>query len=217
MAEARAPAHQFEEAVQQREAATLGMWVFLLTEVMLFGGLFTGYSVYRSIYPETFAAASRQLDFLLGTINTAVLIASSFTMAMAVHAAAQRRRSPLGVVSYLALTAALGVVFLAVKGYEYAQKAHEGHLPGAGFHWHGPRPGPARLFFGFYFMMTGLHAFHLLVGVSLVAGTAVLYGIGRLPESRENKIEVVGLYWHLIDIIWIFLYPLLYLIDRSPG
>lgn len=211
----RAAAHHFETADQQRHAVTLGMWVFLLTEIMLFGGLFTGYAFYRTLYPETFAEASHHLHFWLGTLNTVVLITSSLTMVLAVRSVetSDGRSRNRKVAFFLALTLLLGFAFLAIKAREYSLEIEEGFLPTGGFRWPGEHEGRAALFFGFYWVMTGLHAFHMIVGISLVAVVASLTWTGRLPEPVENKIEITGLYWHLIDVIWIFIYPLLYLIE----
>src|SRR5262245_9962455 len=154
-------AHHFDNLAQQKEAATLGMWVFLVTEVLFFGGLFAAYSIYRNWYPEAFAASSHTLDITLGTINTAVLITSSLTMALAVHAAQLGERTRL--MLFLVLTMLLGVVFLGIKGVEYAQKFTEHHVPGASFHFEEALLARhAQVFFSLYFVMTGLHALHMI-------------------------------------------------------
>lgn len=215
MAEAGAHvAEQFETRRQQRESATLGMWVFINTEVMIFGGLFLGYFVYRSLYPDAFGAASKHLDLALGTVNTAILLTSSFTMALAVHAAEARARR--SVQAFLAATAALGAVFLAIKGYEYHKEFAENLAPflGQPFQWPGNDPGRAELFFNLYFAMTGLHALHLAGGIMLVAWLMVYAGRRRDRAAVDRRVENVGLYWHLIDVVWVLLYPTLYLIDR---
>ena len=207
-----ATAHHFDTAAQQREAASLGMWVFLVTEVMFFGGLFLAYVVYRGAYPHAFAAASRELDIVLGTTNTAVLIASSLTMALAVRAAQLGRRLPL--MAFLVLTMALGSAFLGIKMYEYHHKFVEGLFPGAAFRFHGPEAAHAQIFFCLYFAMTGLHALHMIVGLGVLAVMLVLGARGRFGPSYDNPVECSGLYWHFVDIVWIFLFPLLYLIGR---
>jgi cytochrome c oxidase subunit 3 len=207
-------AAQFETQRQQRQASTLGMWVFLNTEVMIFGGLFLAYFVYRALYPETFAAASKHLDLMLATFNTAVLLTSSLTIALAVHAAGTGSWRAMR--ALLAATAALGAVFLAIKGYEYAKEFAENLAPflRQPFHWPGAEPGQAELFFNLYFLMTGLHALHLVGGISLVTWL-IVRPIGRGGgAAMERLAENVGLYWHLIDVVWVFLYPTLYLIDR---
>jgi len=203
-------AHHFEDAAQQREASSLGMWVFLVTEVMFFGGLFTVYAVYRALYPAAFQAASHHLDVLLGTFNTAVLIGSSLTMALAVWASQTgRRRATMG---FLLATMALGTVFLGVKAVEYAHKFAEHHVPGPSFHWEGPLAGPAQLFYSLYFAMTGLHALHMIIGIPIILGLAVYAWKGRYGPEWSTPVELTGLYWHFVDIVWIFLFPFLYLI-----
>jgi cytochrome c oxidase subunit 3 len=207
-------AHQFDDAQQQTDASRLGMWAFLATEVMFFGGLFTGYTVYRSRFPQAFMAGSETLDVVLGTVNTAVLITSSLTMAFAVHSAAHRQRKRL--LGFLGLTMLLGTIFLGIKGVEYAQKFHEGHVPGRHFHFESElaNPNNVELFFSFYFAMTGLHAIHMIIGISLIAILgAWVYFRAREPVNA-NVFEMLGLYWHLVDIVWIFLFPLLYLVGR---
>jgi len=204
--------HHFDDLAQQHEAATLGMWVFLGTEVLFFGGLFTAYLLYRIWYPETFGAASRTLDITLGTVNTLVLITSSLTMALAVHAAATNDRRKL--MMFLVLTMVLGTIFLGIKGVEYAQKFEEHHVPGLGFHFEGPAPERANLFFSLYFAMTGLHAAHMIIGLGLMTVMLVMAKMRKFTASWYTPVEMSGLYWHFVDIIWIFLFPLLYLVDR---
>jgi len=213
LAESRAAAaHQFDDLAQQHEADTLGMWAFLLTEVMLFGGLFLGYAVYRWSFPEAFAEASHHLDVWLGSINTAVLIGSSLTMALAVHSAQTNDRR--GLTRFLLLTILLGLVFLGIKGTEYLHKFEEHLVPGASFAYPGPHARHAQLFFSFYFGMTGLHAFHMLVGIGLLAVLAWRARRGRFSADYYAPVELIGLYWHFVDIVWIFLFPLLYLLGR---
>ena len=191
----------FNTLEQEHEAAQLGMWIFLATEVMLFGGLFTAYTVYRTLYPEGFAEGSRQLDVTLATINTVVLIVSSGVMALAVSRARSDHRRPARL---LAMTALLGVVFLAVKAVEYQHHLADGLVPGPGWHYVGQRASEVQLFMLAYFSMTGLHAVHLAVAIGLVVWTAI-----RRP--RATAVELTGLYWHFVDMIWVFLLPLLYL------
>ena len=205
-------AHQFEDMEQQKEVATLGMWAFLITEIMFFGGLFGTYTVYRSMFPDGFAAASHELDVTLGTINTVVLIISSLTMALAVHAAqtSQKQR----IVLFLILTMVLGAVFLGIKAFEYHHKYVENHIPGAAFEFAGPHQDSAEIFYSLYFAMTGLHAAHMLIGFGLM-----LYILFQTWKDRYSKeyfapVEMAGLYWHFVDIVWIFLFPLLYLLGR---
>lgn len=205
-------AHQFDDAAQQRTASTLGMWVFLVTEVMMFGGLFTAYALYRSMYPEAFAAASHHLDATLGAANTLVLLGSSLTMALAVHAAQHGRRA--GTVLGLLATIALGSVFLGVKAYEYAHKFEENLVPGPYFQFAGPEATHAELFFSLYFAMTGLHALHMVIGVAVLGTLAWMAARKRFTADYHTPVEIGGLYWHFVDIVWIYLFPLLYLLGR---
>lgn len=206
-----AVAHHFDDAEQQRDAATLGMWVFIAQEVMFFGGALTAYIFYRSWYPEAFAHASRELDVRLGTVNTAVLIASSLTMALAVHGAQIGRRAQQ--LRGLALTMLFGAVFLGIKSYEYAHKFHEGLVPGPHFVYHGDAK-EAQLFFSVYFALTGLHALHMIIGLGILTVLFVMAQRGRFGPAYHTPLELTGLYWHFVDIVWIFLFPLLYLIGR---
>ncbi len=205
-------AHHFDDAEQQREAVTLGMWAFLVTEIMFFGGLFADYTVYRSAYFEAFAEGSRHLDLVLGTVNTAILIGSSLSMALAVQAAQRGRRQAQ--VRFLVLTILLGLAFLGIKAVEYGHKFEQHLVPGRFFTWPGPLASNVQLFFSFYFAMTGMHALHMVIGIGLLTWLAVQAGRGRFGPAYYNPMEVSGLYWHFVDIVWIFLFPLLYLIDR---
>lgn len=211
MTEHAVVAHHFEELEQQREASLLGMWTFLATEVLFFGGLFAVYMVYRATYPEAFIAGSHHLDVVLGTINTWVLLTSSLTVALAVHyAQLQRRREPAGL---LVLTLLFGLAFLAIKGFEYYHKFEENLIPGANFQWTEGDAGPAQLFFSLYFVMTGLHSIHMIIGIAVAAVMAWLAWRGHYVADYM-PVELFGLYWHFVDIVWIFLFPLLYLISR---
>ena len=206
-------AQQFDDYEQQQEASTLGMWVFLATEILFFGGLFLGYTVYRGMYPAVYGEASRRLDIVFGTINTGVLLCSSLTMAMAVHAAQLGKRKLL--VLFLILTMLLGATFLGIKFYEYYQKYQENLIPGSGFEWKGADATHASLFFIFYFVMTGMHAVHMIIGIGLMAILVVLMWRGKFNAIYYSPIELGGLYWHFVDIVWVFLFPLLYLVERS--
>jgi cytochrome c oxidase subunit 3 len=205
-------AHHFDSLEQQRDATTLGMWVFLTTEVLFFGGLFMVYAVYRSWYPEAFAAASHSLDVVLGTVNTAVLITSSLTMALAVHAAQTGRRGLL--MTFLVLTMMLGATFLGIKSVEYYHKFAEHHVPGPGFQFEKEYFRHAQLFFSLYFVMTGLHALHMIIGVGIMLWMFWWSWRGTITAEYSSPIEISGLYWHFVDIVWIFLFPLLYLLGR---
>ncbi len=213
MAETAVPlAHQFDDLEQQHEAGWLGMWIFLATEIMFFGGMFTGYAVYRSAYGGAFADASRKLEVELGGTNTLVLICSSLTMALAVRAAQVGRRKNL--VGFLLATMALGLTFLGIKGIEYAHKFEHHLVPGSAFLYADPYARTAQVFFSFYFAMTGMHALHMVIGVGLLAALAIRARRGAFTPQHHAAVELTGLYWHFVDIIWIFLFPLLYLIDR---
>jgi len=205
-------AHHFDDLDQQREAATLGMWVFLVTEVLFFGGLFVTYLVYRSWYPEAFAEASHHLDVVLGTINTVVLITSSLTMALSVHAAQTNRRQL--VLLFLVVTMALGATFLGIKGVEYFHKFEERLIPGPSFEFEAQYFRHAQLFLSLYFVMTGLHALHMVIGLGIMTWMLVWTWNGTITDTYHSPIEISGLYWHFVDIVWIFLFPLLYLIGR---
>jgi cytochrome c oxidase subunit 3 len=191
------------------------MWVFLITEIMFFGGLFLAYTVYRKLYSPVFGVASSSLNVYIGAANTVVLLCSSYTMVLAVRAAQLGRRNTI--IVFLILTLLLGGVFLGVKAYEWNEKFQEHHVPGPGFHFErlsAGLQGRAQLFFSLYFAMTGLHALHMVVGVALLSVLVLQTYNGRYSAEYMTPIDVVGLYWHFVDIIWIFLYPLLYLIDR---
>ncbi len=205
-------AHHFDNLAQQGEASTLGMWVFLVTEVLFFGGLFLVYLVYRSTYPEAFIAGSHELDVLLGGINTAVLITSSLTMALAVHAAQTGHRRTLMI--FLVVTMVLGAAFLGIKSVEYYHKFVEHHVPGPGFQFEEEYIRHAQLFFSLYFIMTGLHALHMIIGLGIMTWMLWWSWRGIITAEYYSPIEISGLYWHFVDIVWIFLFPLLYLLGR---
>ena len=205
-------AHQFEDLAQQREVASLGMWLFLVTEVLFFGGLFLVYSVYRGWYPAAFATSSHELIVWAGTLNTVVLITSSLTMALAVHAAQTGERRLL--MMLLVATMALGCVFLGIKAFEYYTEFTEGHLPGPGFRFEPEHFQHAQIFFSLYFLMTGLHALHMIIGLGIMSVMWWWSYRGIITAEYYAPIEVSGLYWHFVDIVWIFLFPLLYLIGR---
>jgi cytochrome c oxidase subunit 3 len=205
-------AHHFDDLDQQREASVLGLWLFLVTEVLFFGGLFAVYSVYRGWYPEAFARSSHELVVWAGTTNTVVLITSSLTMALAVHAAQLGQRRAL--MWFLAITMLLGAAFLGIKAFEYYTEFVERHIPGAGFVFEEEYARPAQIFFSLYFVMTGLHALHMIIGLGLMAVMFVWAWRGIVTRDYWSPIEVSGLYWHFVDIVWIFLFPLLYLIGR---
>jgi cytochrome c oxidase subunit 3 len=207
---------------QQKNTASLGMWLFLVTEIMFFGGLFCAYLIYRLMHFNAFAAASQQLSIGLGAFNTAVLLVSSVTVVLAVYAAQKGKRNQL--VIYLVLTVLLGLTFLGVKAIEYKEKFERHEVPGATFAFDKPfddngkpvpvNPKEAELFFSLYFAMTGMHALHMIIGCGLFSVLAILAWKGHYSPGYYTPIENAGLYWHLVDIIWIYLFPLLYLINR---
>ena len=204
--------HHFADLSAQKEASQLGMWAFLVTEVLFFGGLFTAYVVYRALYTAAFVGASNLLDIRLGGFNTAVRILSSLTMAMAVWAASQGRRNLI--ILFLVLTIALGSVFLGVKVVEYKQKFEHHEVPGRHYVVPEGLPRQSEMFFSLYFCMTGLHALHMVIGVGLLAWLILRARRGDFTVAYNTPVEIVGLYWHFVDIVWIFLFPLLYLLGR---
>ena len=223
--------HHFETEEQQREAGTFGMWLFLLTEIMFFGGLFFAYLLYRNWYYPAFAAASNQLSVPLGTANTVILISSGFCMALGVWAAEVRKKNLL--VLMLCLTTFFGLVFLGVKYDEYHEKWEKHHIPGAHFdisEFVNPRahgimneqplaPDMAQrtqVFFSLYFAMTGMHAVHMIIGIGILLWLTLRAHWGEFSAGYVAPIENFGLYWHFVDIVWLFLFPLLYLINRHP-
>jgi cytochrome c oxidase subunit 3 len=205
-------AHQFDDLPQQHAADELGMWLFLSTELMFFGGMFLAYTVYRTQDEAAFAAASGKLDLLWGTVNTAVLLTSSLTMALAALAAEAGHRQRL--ITFLIATMTLGTTFVGIKGMEYYHKYTHGLMPLAGlpFHWDGPSPARAELFFDLYFLMTGVHALHMIIGLGIMLVLLVHAVRGGLLGDFSAPVRITGLYWHFVDLVWVFLFPLLYLI-----
>jgi cytochrome c oxidase subunit III len=200
----------FTDATQRSVAQHLGMWTFIATEILFFGGLFACYAIYRASYPEAFAAGSHRLDLWIGTINTAVLLTSSVCLALADDAVKRNRRMMLR--WCLAGTWLLGALFLGLKFFEYHEKFREHLVPGAGFLPEGGAPPQMQLFFLLYFAMTGLHAVHMLIGLALIGWLSWRAAHGRLTPGSAAPVEMTGLYWHFVDCVWVFLYPLLYLI-----
>ena len=205
-----APAEHFDSLEHQRQSAELGMWVFLATELMFFGPLLLAYAYGRYRYPVGFAIASGHTNVLIGTVNTALLLTSSLAMALAVRAAQLRRARSAAWL--LALTAVLGVAFLGLKGLEYAQDGHEQLVPWLAFRFEGPLRTATALFYDLYFALTGLHALHLSIGVVV----AIVFAVRarHAPAALPRQVEIAGLYWHFVDCVWVFLYPMIYLIDR---
>lgn len=210
-------AHQFDDAEQQQEAATLGMWSFLITEILFFGGLILAYTIFRAKYPMAFTAGSHELDVAIGGFNTFILICSSLTMAMAVHFA-QLDKQKL-VFWFMIGTLIFGSIFLGIKVYEYADKVEHHHVPGHNFEYHGEfanevNPRNVELYFFLYFAMTGVHAAHMIVGAGVLIWLMFKVRARAFSAQYYAPVEMFGLYWHFVDIVWIFLYPLLYLIGR---
>ncbi len=207
-------AHHFESYEQQKESSFLGMWLFLVQEVMFFGGLFVTYVVYRSLYGDAFAAASRELNVTIGALNTTVLLFSSFTMVVAVIGAKEGNRKKI--VLGLLLTILFGAIFLGVKYFEYSAKWEHHLVPGPYFEWHGVGDGrPAEIFYCLYFAMTGMHALHMVVGIGIMFFMLRPAWRGKWTPQNHNFVEGFGLYWHFVDIVWIFLFPFLYLIGLA--
>jgi cytochrome c oxidase subunit 3 len=206
--------HHFDDSAQQLESSTLGMWVFLVTEIMFFGGMFGGYTVYRNMYPDAFASTSHFMNVTIGAINTGVLICSSFTMVLAVRAAQLGQKKAL--IAFLVLTLILGCVFLGLKYVEYHEKWEDHHIPGPGFQYADARyVHQAQILFYLYFAMTGMHAIHMIVGAGLLTTLIVMAARNRFSATWYTPVEMIGLYWHFVDIVWIFLFPLLYLIGHT--
>lgn len=202
--------HHFSESEQQYESAKLGMWVFLLTEILLFGGLFLGYAVYRSWHPDMFFNAHLELDRFMGTLNTIVLISSSVTMALAIRSMQINRKNMT--ILYLVSTLAFAATFMVVKYFEYSHKFHLGQLPGKYYTYTGVEGTNPHIFFSMYFAMTGLHGIHVLAGM-IVIGIVLWKTVkNKFSSVYYTPIEMTGLYWHLVDMIWIYLFPLFYLI-----
>jgi cytochrome c oxidase subunit 3 len=202
--------HHFTTSEQQADAGKIGMWLFLVTEILLFGGLFVGFAIMQSLHREAFVAAHHHLDRTLGFINTLVLLCSSYTMVMAVWSAQNERRKKL--IVYLVLTIVFACVFLGIKYIEYSHKIHEGLLPGRFYHHQGDAVSGQFMFFSFYFMMTGLHGLHILGGIGAIGWVLRRAIRGDFSHKYYTPVDLVGLYWHLVDMIWIYLFPLLYLI-----
>jgi cytochrome c oxidase subunit 3 len=202
--------HHFTDVEQQRESAKLGMWLFLITEVLLFGGLFCAYAIYRSWNPDIFHNAHVHLDIYMGTLNTVVLIASSVTMALAIRSMQLGRQA--ATLKFLIATLLLAGVFLVVKYFEYSHKIHLGQLPGKFYTFDGIDGSNPHIFFSVYFLMTGLHGFHVVGGMGVITWLIVKTRRKAYSSEYYTPIEMTGLYWHLVDLIWIFLFPLFYLV-----
>ncbi len=203
-------AHHYESAEAEYNTSKFGLWVFLMTEILMFGGLFVGYVIFHHLYPETFMTGSTFLDWRLGTLNTVVLIFSSLTMALSIYYAQIGKKAM--VLYNLYATLFCGVIFMMVKAYEYSHKFHEGLLPGRFFDHAVEGVANLPIYFSFYFMMTGLHGTHVLIGMGFITWLIVRAHKGHFGPKYWTPLECVGLFWHLIDLIWIYLFPLLYLV-----
>ena len=202
--------HHFDDLEQQYSASNMGMWAFIAQEIMFFGGLFGGYAVYRNMHTAAFIEGSQHLPIGWGAFNTAVLIGSSLTVALAVRAAQQGKKN--AILGWILGTMFLGCVFLGVKYIEYSDKWHHHLVPGLNFFYEGAVAGPIKIFFSFYFVMTGMHALHMIIGIVIMIFLLPKIRRGTYTAEYFNPIENFGLYWHFVDIVWIFLFPLLYLI-----
>ena len=205
-------AHQFDDAEQQFGASVFGMWIFLAQEIMFFGGILAAFGVYFFMYTDAFEAASNHLNLVLGALNTAVLLASSLSMVLSVHAAQTAGRGRQ--IFWLSITFLLGSVFLGVKAYEYWHKFHEGMVPGPNFSYAGPDAPYQELFLSFYFALTGLHALHMVIGLGIIGTLIVLSWRNWFSGAYYTPVEISGLYWHFVDLVWIFLFSLRYLLRR---
>jgi cytochrome c oxidase subunit III len=211
--EAAAPgrlAHHFPDMKTQEHAARMGMWIFLSTEILLFAVLFTAYAIYRFLFPVGFEEASKLAHVAMGATNTVVLITSSLTVALAIHYA--RHGENRKVVGLLAITIGFGALFMVLKGYEYYHHYLDGQLPGKLYHFAGVQGPGVSMYFTVYFLMTGLHGLHVLIGMSLLGWVAMRAWRNEFGPGYSTPVELSGLYWHLVDLIWIFLFPLLYLV-----
>jgi len=203
---------QFEDESQQRSVASVGFWIFLSTEILMFGALFTTYAVYRMWYPHGFAAGSNFCNLPAGAINTLILLTSSFTMAMAVYSSESGKSGR--VMAFIALTMLLGAAFLGLKLFEYYQHWEDVKVPGFHFRFDGPEANHVEMFFMFYFIMTGLHAIHMIVGLGVLSVMWFRTMLGFITAEYHTPIEISGLYWHFVDVVWVFLFPLFYLVGR---
>lgn len=203
--------HHFVDSEQQFSSAKLGMWIFLATEILFFGGLFAAYIIYRVWYPELFTMASAELDTLWGGVNTVVLIGSSLTVAMAIKSAQLNQKKNIAI--NLGITIALAAIFMVIKYFEWTHKFHIGIYPGEFYAFDGISHPQANIFFSLYYLMTGLHGIHVIIGIGLMVWLLKKALNGDFDAEYYTPVEITGLYWHLVDIIWIFLFPLFYLID----
>lgn len=203
-------AHHFESAEHEFQAGKLGMWLFLITEIMLFGVFFAGYGLFMYLYPEMYREAHHHLNKVMGATNTVVLLISSLTMALSIAYIQRDQRGKS--MTMLGITFVCACIFLVIKYFEYKEKFHHGLLPGMYFHGEGFKAPNAALFYSFYFVMTGTHGLHVLIGMALIGWIMTRMGRGEFSSHQFGAVEFVGLYWHIVDLIWIFLFPLIYLV-----
>lgn len=222
-------AHQFDSAEQQKHSSLLGIWIFLLTEIMFFGAVFVAYGVYKGRFSDAFALGTHQLSLQMGALNTGILMLSSFTMTLAVLAARANKKAQI--INWLVVSIVLGVVFLGIKAFEYKAKFDHHLVPGYNFEFNAHHlangsavfaeiaekinPGNFKMFFGFYFVMTGLHAIHMIIGIGILFFILNMARKGKFNSAYYNPLECTGLYWHFVDLVWIFLFPTLYLLGRT--
>lgn len=204
-------AHHFDNAEHEYQSSKQGVWLFLCTEILMFGGLFVAYALFHHMYPELFIAGSKYLDWKLGATNTVVLLFSSLTMALGIYYNQMRNKNMAALM--LTITIVCGFIFMGIKWVEYSHKFHEGLYPGAMFSGEVGEVKNLALYFSFYFMMTGLHAIHVLTGMGLIAWVLVRTLRGEFGPEYYTPVEGVGLFWHLVDLVWIYLFPLLYLVS----
>ena len=203
-------AHHFDSAEQEFQASKLGIWLFLCTEILMFGGLFVGYVIFHNLYPEMFAEGASHLDWKLGSLNTAVLLVSSFTMVLSIYYAQTNQYKKTS--NMLMITFICGLVFMVIKAFEYNHKIHLGLLPGELYTFADAESVNLALYFSFYFLMTGLHGSHVVIGLGLIFWLWLRSRKKEFNKEYYTPLEVVGLFWHLVDVIWIYLFPLLYLV-----
>lgn len=203
-------AHHFDSADHEYESSKQGVWVFMVTEVLMFGALLMGYLIFKGLYPEVFIQGGDTLNWKLGATNTVVLILSSLTMALAIYYIRINNRK-VALIN-LAVTLVCGFIFMGIKYYEYTHKFHLGIFPGKYFAAEGFLP-DAPLYFSFYYLLTGLHGLHVLIGMGLITWIMIRMARGTYSSQHWTGVEGVGIFWHLVDLVWIYLFPLLYLVD----
>lgn len=203
-------AHHFKDAEHEYQTSKQGIWLFMATEILMFGGLFVGYAIFHKLYPEMFAEGAKFLDWKMGFINTLVLIFSSLTMALGIHYFQKNDKKKATIA--LATTIVCGLIFMVIKYFEYTHKFHLGIYPGKFFAYQGAEHSNLALYFSFYFIMSGLHGIHVLIGMGLITWVMIRGMKGEFNSQYYTPVEGVGIFWHIVDLIWIYLFPILYLI-----